>query len=63
MKRRAGYMLLEVVLAMSIFIVAVVGLIRCLCAGLDADDGDDEAVDVCQVIDLHTRAVIVAGAV
>lgn len=37
MKRRAGYMLLEVVLAMSIFVVAVVGLIRCLSAGLDAD--------------------------
>lgn len=30
-------MLLEVVLALSIFIVAVVGLLRCLNAGLDAD--------------------------
>jgi hypothetical protein len=30
-------MLLEVVLALSIFIVAVVGLLRCLHAGLDAD--------------------------
>ena len=35
MKR--GYLLLEVVLAMSIFIVAVVGLVRCLSAALDAD--------------------------
>lgn len=30
-------MLLEVVLALSIFVVAVVGLLRCLSAGLDAD--------------------------
>lgn len=30
-------MLLEVVLALSIFIVAVVGLLSCLKAGLDAD--------------------------
>lgn len=30
-------MLLEVVLALSIFVVAVVGLLRCLNAGLDAD--------------------------
>lgn len=30
-------MLLEVVLALSIFIVAVVGLLKCLSAGLDAD--------------------------
>ena len=37
MKRQAGYMLLEVVLALSIFIVAVVGLLSCLKAGLDAD--------------------------
>ena len=37
MKRRAGYMLLEVVLALSIFVVAVVGLLRCLSAGLDAN--------------------------
>lgn len=37
MNRRRGYMLLEVVLALSIFIVAVVGLLRCLHAALDAD--------------------------
>lgn len=38
MRRRVrGFMLLEVVLALSIFIVAVVGLIQCLNAGLDAD--------------------------
>ena len=35
--KRGGYMLLEVVLALSIFVVAVVGLLRCLSAGLDAD--------------------------
>jgi len=32
-----GFMLLEVVLALSIFIVAVVGLVKVLNAGLDAD--------------------------
>lgn len=37
MKNRRGYMLLEVVLALSIFVVAVVGLLRCLKAGLDAN--------------------------
>lgn len=37
MKRRSGYMLLEVVLAMSIFVIAVVGLLRCLSAAQDAD--------------------------
>lgn len=37
MRRARGFMLLEVVLALSIFIVAVVGLLRCLNAGLDAD--------------------------
>jgi len=37
MKKTGGYMLLEVVLALSIFIVAVVGLLSCLKAGLDAD--------------------------
>lgn len=35
--KRGGYMLLEVVLALSIFVVAVVGLLRSLNAGLDAD--------------------------
>lgn len=37
MKRCSGYMLLEVVLALSIFIIAVVGLLRCLSAGISAD--------------------------
>lgn len=37
MKSLRGYMLLEVVLALSIFVVAVVGLLRCLSAGLDAN--------------------------
>lgn len=37
MKRCSGYMLLEVVLALSIFIIAVVGLLRCLNAGISAD--------------------------
>jgi len=37
MKSPKGYMLLEVVLALSIFVVAVVGLMRCLSAGLDAN--------------------------
>jgi len=35
--KRDGFMLLEVVLALSIFIVAVVGLIKSLNAGLTAD--------------------------
>ncbi len=37
MKTNRGYMLLEVVLALSIFIVAVVGLLKSLSAGLDAN--------------------------
>ena len=37
MKNIHGYMLLEVVLALSIFILAVVGLIQTLNAALDAD--------------------------
>lgn len=37
MRRTSGYMLLEAVLALSIFLVAVVGLLRCLSAGLTAD--------------------------
>lgn len=37
MRRAPGYMLLEVVLALSIFVVAVVGLLRCLSAALDAN--------------------------
>jgi len=37
MKSTRGYMLLEVVLALSIFIVAVVGLLKSLSAGLDAN--------------------------
>jgi len=37
MKTSRGYMLLEVVLALSIFIVAVVGLLQCLNAALGAD--------------------------
>ena len=34
---KKGFMLLEVVLALAIFLVAVVGLIKSLNAGLDAD--------------------------
>jgi len=34
---RRGYLLLETVLALSIFVVAVVGLLSCLNAGQDAD--------------------------
>lgn len=37
MSRLRAYMLLEVVLALSIFIVVVVGLLQCLNAGLAAD--------------------------
>jgi len=35
--KRSGYLLLETVLALSIFVVAVVGLVQTLNAALDAD--------------------------
>lgn len=37
MNRSGGYMLLEVILALSIFIIAVVGLLQCLNAAIGAD--------------------------
>ena len=44
--RRRGYLLLEVVLALSIFMVAVVGLMRTLSAALDADFEQRRQTDI-----------------